>query len=105
MIIEIPRFVANFYGQHIPSAQSRIGGFQKMGLPPQSAREMNVDMIEKMLRDKISGNLKPVVKALQLFDYNRDGKIQRHELRRVIENYCFKLLVIQFEAVIFYDTS
>ena len=25
-----------------------------MGLPPQSAREMNVDMIEKMLRDKVS---------------------------------------------------
>ena len=25
-----------------------------MGLPPQSAREMNVDMIEKMLKDKVS---------------------------------------------------
>ena len=28
--------------------------FFRMGLPPQSAREMNVDMIEKMLRDKVS---------------------------------------------------
>lgn len=88
-----------FYGQHVPTSQSRIGGFQKMNLPPQSARELNVDMIEKMLRDKISGNLKAVVKALQLFDYNRDGKIQRHELRRVIENYCFKLNDQQFDKL------
>ena len=46
---------------------------------------------------QISQNFKAVIKALQLFDYNRDGKIQRHELRRVIENYCFKLTDDQFQ--------
>ncbi|VDI45640.1 Hypothetical predicted protein [Mytilus galloprovincialis] len=93
-------FLNKFYGQHRPpTSQSRIGGFQKMMLPPSSAREINVDMIEKMLRDKISGNVKPVIKALQLFDYNRDGKIQRHEMRRVIENYCFKLNDQQFDKL------
>ena len=46
---------------------------------------------------QIEQNLKSVVKALQLFDYNRDGKIQRHEMRRVVENYCFKLSDQQYD--------
>jgi len=46
---------------------------------------------------QIECNLKSVVKGLQLFDYNRDGRIQRHEMRRVIENYCFKLSDSQYD--------
>ena len=40
-----------------------------------------------------------MVRGLQLFDYNMDGKIQRHELRRVLENYCFKFTDTQFDKL------
>jgi hypothetical protein len=42
----------SFYGPKL--IQKSFYVFFRMGLPPQSAREMNVDMIEKMLRDKVS---------------------------------------------------
>lgn len=31
------------------------------------------------------------MRAFRLFDYNRDGQIQQHEVRRVLESYCFPL--------------
>ncbi|CDQ90537.1 unnamed protein product, partial [Oncorhynchus mykiss] len=40
---------------------------------------------------QIGSNLKNVIRAFRLFDYNRDGQIQQHELRRILENYCFPL--------------
>ena len=46
---------------------------------------------------QIEKNLKNVIKALRLYDYNRDGHIQRHELRKVLENYCFKMTDHQFD--------
>lgn len=73
-------------------------GVPKFSSPP-TPKEINVDMIEKLLKEKIENNLKSVVKGLQLFDYNRDGRIQRHEMRRVIENYCFKLSDQQFDKL------
>lgn len=36
---------------------------------------------------QIGANLKGVTRALRLYDYNRDGRIQRHELRRLLDNY------------------
>ena len=44
----------------------------------------------------MGGQFQSVLKALRLFDYNRDGQIQKHELRRVIENFCFRLTDEQF---------
>nr|XP_022292188.1 EF-hand calcium-binding domain-containing protein 6-like isoform X2 [Crassostrea virginica] len=97
--VRYPDFMEKFYGQPPSSvAGGQWAGYQKFS-PPPAAREINIDMIEKMLKDKISQNFKAVIKALQLFDYNRDGKIQRHELRRVIENYCFKLTDDQFQKL------
>ena len=52
---------------------------------------MSVDQVEASLREAVTLNLKDVLKGLRLFDYNRDGKIQRHELKKVLENYCFPL--------------
>ena len=46
---------------------------------------------------QVHKNLKNVIKALRLYDYNRDGHIQRHELRKVLENYCFKMSDQQFD--------
>lgn len=73
-------------------------GVPKFVSPP-TPTEINVDMIEKLLKEKIETNMKSVVKGLQLFDYNRDGRIQRHEMRRVIENYCFKLSDQQYDKL------
>jgi Ca2+-binding EF-hand superfamily protein len=82
------------------------------GQPP---KEMNTDLIEKMIREKVSAgnldthrssnefaqkiekNLKNVIKALRLYDYNRDSHIQRHELRKVLESYCFRMSDNQFD--------
>lgn len=66
---------------------------------PPAPREVNMDMIEKLLRDRINANFRAVVRGLQLFDYNMDGKIQRHELRRVLENCCFKFTDQQYDKL------
>ena len=50
----------------------------------------------------MGGQLQSVLKALRLFDYNRDGQIQKHELRRVIENFCFRLSDEQFNKYAFF---
>ncbi|KAL2102745.1 hypothetical protein ACEWY4_001913 [Coilia grayii] len=38
-------------------------------------------------KNTMSSNLKGVMRALRLYDYNRDGQIQRHELRRLLDKY------------------
>lgn len=86
-------FLHKFYGAGSPNRLRPV----RSG--PGAPREVNMDVIEKLLRDKISQNLKSVVRGIQLFDYNMDGKIQRHELRRVLENYCFKFTDNQFDKL------
>ena len=44
--------------------------------------------------------MKEVIKGLRLYDYNRDGYIQKKELRNVLENYCFKMNDQQFDKYI-----
>uniref|UniRef100_A0A4W4H5M1 EF-hand domain-containing protein n=1 Tax=Electrophorus electricus TaxID=8005 RepID=A0A4W4H5M1_ELEEL len=44
-------------------------------------------------------NLKNITRAFRLFDYNRDGRIQQHELRRVLESYCFPMSQQEFHSV------
>ena len=56
-----------------------------------------MDTIERHLQHKIAANLRNVIKGFQLFDYNRDGQIQRHELKRVLDNYTLKMTEAQFD--------
>ncbi|XP_029597910.1 EF-hand calcium-binding domain-containing protein 6 [Salmo trutta] len=56
-----------------------------------STRGMTLTEIQQRLKHKIGSNLKNVIRAFRLFDYNRDGQIQQHELRRILESYCFPL--------------
>ncbi|XP_030621130.1 EF-hand calcium-binding domain-containing protein 6 [Chanos chanos] len=51
------------------------------------------------LKDKIGSNLKNVVRAFRLFDFNQDGQIQQHELLRVLEGYCFPLTQQEFHRL------
>ncbi|XP_041934328.1 EF-hand calcium-binding domain-containing protein 6-like isoform X3 [Alosa sapidissima] len=43
--------------------------------------------LQQGLKHQIGSNLKGAMRALRLYDYNRDGLIQRHELRRFLDNY------------------
>ena len=65
---------------------------------------MGTDVLERQLRDKIASNSKNFIKALHLFDYNRDGRIQKHEMRKVIENYAFRMTDEQYDrwALVWY---
>ncbi|XP_055506191.1 EF-hand calcium-binding domain-containing protein 6 [Leucoraja erinacea] len=55
--------------------------------------------IENYLRDKILNNLKNLIRAFKLFDYNKDEHIQCYELRRVLESYCLRMTDSQFERL------
>ena len=46
---------------------------------------------------QLLGQFSSIVKAMKLFDYNQNGCIQKHELRRILENFCFKMTDSQFE--------
>lgn len=81
-----------------PDALRFLGALHKFN-QKKSPKDSSMDEIEDKLRTKIGGQLQSVVKALRLFDYNRDGQIQRHELRRVIENFCCKLTDEQFNKL------
>ncbi|XP_072165535.1 EF-hand calcium-binding domain-containing protein 6-like isoform X2 [Diadema setosum] len=64
-----------------------------------SPQDMGIDVLERQLRDKVAMNLKNFIKALRLFDYNRDGNVQKHEMRKVIENYCFRMTDEQYDRL------
>ncbi|KAM4675746.1 EF-hand calcium-binding domain-containing protein 6 [Discoglossus pictus] len=63
----------------------------------QNNEVMTLNEIESQLRTMILKNMKNIVRSCRLFDYNGNGQIQKHELRRVLENYCFKMKNVEFD--------
>ncbi|CAN2387261.1 calcium ion binding [Pristimantis euphronides] len=63
----------------------------------QAKQVMTLSELETRLKQMITKNLKNVVRSCRLFDYNMNGQIQKHELRRVLENYCFKMKTVEYE--------
>ncbi|XP_075712106.1 EF-hand calcium-binding domain-containing protein 6 isoform X2 [Rhinoderma darwinii] len=63
----------------------------------QANQVMTLNELETRLKQMISKNLKNIVRSCRLFDYNQNGQIQKHELRRVLENYCFKMKTVEYE--------
>uniref|UniRef100_UPI00398E8C3D EF-hand calcium-binding domain-containing protein 6 isoform X2 n=1 Tax=Pristiophorus japonicus TaxID=55135 RepID=UPI00398E8C3D len=61
--------------------------------------DMTLRQIEDHLKEKISNNLKNLIRAFKLFDYNKDEHIQCYEVRRVLESYCFRMTDSQFERL------
>ncbi|KAM6984718.1 EF-hand calcium-binding domain-containing protein 6 [Aplochiton taeniatus] len=55
--------------------------------------------IQRRLKSKISSNLRTVIRVFRLFDYNRDGRVQQHEFRRILNNYCFALSEKEFQRL------
>ncbi|KAG8185328.1 hypothetical protein JTE90_008233 [Oedothorax gibbosus] len=53
--------------------------------------DLPVDEVELRIKEKIKSRLYDVIRAFWLFDINKDGNIQKAEMRRIIRNYCFDL--------------
>ncbi|XP_059392796.1 EF-hand calcium-binding domain-containing protein 6 [Carassius carassius] len=64
-----------------------------------SHRNLSLGDLQCRLKDKIGGNLKNITRAFRLFDYNSDGQIQQHELRKVLEGYCFPMSQLEFHRL------
>ncbi|XP_032361690.1 EF-hand calcium-binding domain-containing protein 6 [Etheostoma spectabile] len=60
---------------------------------------MSLSEIQKHLKDKIGGNLRAVIRVFNLFDYNREGHIQQHEFRRILDNCCIHLTDKEFQRL------
>ncbi|XP_015913325.2 EF-hand calcium-binding domain-containing protein 6 isoform X1 [Parasteatoda tepidariorum] len=50
-----------------------------------------IDEVELRIKEKIMPILRDVIRSFWLFDVNKDGMVQKSELRRIIKNYCFDL--------------
>ncbi|XP_078423662.1 EF-hand calcium-binding domain-containing protein 6-like [Cetorhinus maximus] len=79
-------------GSKVRSANSRSSSIL-------SSCNMTLKQIENHLREKISNNLKNLIRAFKLFDYNKDEHIRCYEVRRVLESYCFRMTDSQFERL------
>ncbi|XP_065147188.1 EF-hand calcium-binding domain-containing protein 6 [Paramisgurnus dabryanus] len=62
-------------------------------------RNRSLGELQCHLKDKIGDNLKNITRAFRLFDYNSDGQIQQHELRKVLEGYCFPMSQQEFHRL------
>lgn len=56
-----------------------------------------IDEVELMIKEKIKDNLRDVIRSFWLFDINKDGFVQKTEMRRILRNYCFDLSDDVFE--------
>ncbi|XP_063073208.1 EF-hand calcium-binding domain-containing protein 6-like [Engraulis encrasicolus] len=52
-----------------------------------SMASRSIQELQQGLKYQMTGGLKGLMRTLRLYDYNRDGSIQRHELRRLLQNY------------------
>ncbi|XP_065807692.1 EF-hand calcium-binding domain-containing protein 6 [Labrus bergylta] len=50
-------------------------------------------------RSSIGGNLENMIRVFRLFDFNRGGRIQQHEFRRILDNYCVRLTDKEFQRL------
>ncbi|XP_060782724.1 EF-hand calcium-binding domain-containing protein 6 [Neoarius graeffei] len=83
----------------VSSAPNRSMSCYRVPSGSGSQRSWPLGELQCRLKDKIGGNLKKITRAFRLFDYNRDGQIQQHELRRVLESYCFPLSQQEFHRL------
>ncbi|KAF6034130.1 EFCAB6 [Bugula neritina] len=92
-------FLERFYGKDKLSKDDFAASYRVVKTPVKQPVEVNMDMVEKQLQEKIKLNAKDFIKSFHLFDYNRDGRIQRHDFRKVLDNNAIKLNDSQFEKL------
>ncbi|CAL1284061.1 unnamed protein product [Larinioides sclopetarius] len=79
---------------------TRISGGKNINAQRTSEKvsdDLPIDEVELRIKEKIKPKLYDVIRAFWLFDINKDGLIQKTELRRIIRNYCFDLSDDLFE--------
>uniref|UniRef100_A0A8P4KAB9 EF-hand domain-containing protein n=1 Tax=Dicentrarchus labrax TaxID=13489 RepID=A0A8P4KAB9_DICLA len=90
------QFLRSF--RRAPAAQRACSSRSSVRRGPQNT-SMSLSEIQKHLKDKIGGNLRTVIRVFRLFDYNREGHIQQHEFRRILDNYCIHLTDKEFQRL------
>ncbi|XP_050792351.1 EF-hand calcium-binding domain-containing protein 6 [Gopherus flavomarginatus] len=78
---------------------AKSANMQRRWNDSQGSQTMTLSQLESLLKEKISKNLKSIIKTCRLFDYNRTGQIQRHELRRILEITCFRMKDAEYEKL------
>ncbi|XP_028814200.1 EF-hand calcium-binding domain-containing protein 6 isoform X2 [Denticeps clupeoides] len=78
---------------------SRFSTKTRLHSATRSQQNLSLGVLQCRLKDKIGNNLKNITRAFRLFDFNRDGQIQQHELRRVLESYCFPMSHLEFQRL------
>ncbi|XP_069484235.1 EF-hand calcium-binding domain-containing protein 6 isoform X2 [Ambystoma mexicanum] len=89
----------NFLGRYSPVGMNVGPGISVKRSWSSTNENMALNQLEYKLKTKMSANLKNVIRSFRLFDYNQNGHLQRHELRRVLENNCFKMKDTEFEKL------
>ncbi|OCT86063.1 EF-hand calcium-binding domain-containing protein 6 [Xenopus laevis] len=90
-------FLAKFL--RASSSAPRVRNVKRRWSCSQASHVLSLNELEIRLKNTISKNLKNVVRSCRLFDYNQNGQIQKQELRRILENYCFKMKTAEFEKL------
>ncbi|XP_078138383.1 EF-hand calcium-binding domain-containing protein 6 [Centroberyx gerrardi] len=93
--VDYMRFLRRY--SRAPAAR-RASSRSSMRRGPENT-SMPLSEIQKHLKDKIGGNLRTVIRVFRLFDYNREGRIQQHEFRRILDNYCLPLTDKEFQRL------
>ncbi|KAM4748693.1 EF-hand calcium-binding domain-containing protein 6 [Rhinophrynus dorsalis] len=78
---------------------SRVTNMKRRWSCSPASQVLNLNEIEIQLRNTISKNMKTIVRSCRLFDYNQNGQIQKHELRRILETHCFKMKNEEYEKL------
>ncbi|KAM4615606.1 EF-hand calcium-binding domain-containing protein 6-like [Polymixia lowei] len=55
--------------------------------------------VEETSRAGIGGNPRTMIRVFRLFDHNREGRVQRHEFQRILDNYCIPLTDREFQRL------
>ncbi|XP_051886636.1 EF-hand calcium-binding domain-containing protein 6-like [Pristis pectinata] len=88
-----------FLEKFCSSDESRVRRAKSRSSSITSNCNLTLRQIENHLREKILNNVKNIIRAFKLFDYNKDEHIQCYELRRVLESYCLRMTDSQFERL------
>ncbi|KAF7237686.1 putative RNA-directed DNA polymerase from transposon BS, partial [Varanus komodoensis] len=66
-------------------------------MPSRPLRSAGEALLRKPFLREISKKMKHFIKTCRLFDYNRNGQIQQHELRRILEVNCFRMTDCEYD--------
>nr|XP_046235173.1 EF-hand calcium-binding domain-containing protein 6 [Scatophagus argus] len=94
--VDYMQFLGSF--RRAPAAHRACSSCSSMRRGPQNT-SMSLADIQKHLKEKIGSNMRTVIRVFRLFDYNREGHIQQHEFRRILDNYCMHLSDKEFQRL------